>query len=291
MTKTIIVTGAGGVGKTTLSAGIGIRAARSALRTLVLTIDPAKRLADALGVAQLGDEPRPVTGEPDLHAAMLDVAASWEAIIHRYAEPDVGDRLLVNPYFRAIADRFPAAQSYAAGERMADSIESKLYDVIVVDTPPSGGGLDFYLAPARTGELISGKLLKWLTGSHIPGRSVLYRMTAKPMLKFADIVLGGPMLSDVADFVLDLRTMYDGLSVRSKTIDRYLRAATTVIATTADPTPINETRRFFDELGDIRITPRAVLFNRTLPKQWIDAANDDHRGVENQGLLAAGFWK
>lgn len=287
MTKTIIVTGAGGVGKTTLSAGIGIRAARSGLRTLVLTIDPAKRLADALGVAQLGDEPRPVTGEPDLHAAMLDVAASWEAIIHRYAEPDVGDRLLVNPYFRAIADRFPAAQSYAAGERMADSIESKLYDVIVVDTPPSGGGLDFYLAPARTGELISGKLLKWLTGSHIPGRSVLYRMTAKPMLKFADIVLGGPMLSDVADFVLDLRTMYDGLSVRSKTIDRYLRAATTVIATTADPTPINETRRFFDELGDIRITPRAVLFNRTLPKQWIDAANDDHRGVENQALLAA----
>jgi arsenite-transporting ATPase len=287
MTKTIIVTGAGGVGKTTLSAGIAVHAARMGLRTLVLTIDPAKRLADALGVAELGDEPRQVAGEPHLHAAMLDVAASWEAIIHRYAEPDVGDRLLVNPYFRAIADRFPAAQSYAAGERMADSIESKLYDVIVVDTPPSGGGLDFYLAPARTGELISGKLLKWLTGSHLPGRSVLYRMTAKPMLKFADIVLGGPMLSDVADFVLDLRTMYDGLSVRSKTIDRYLRSADTIIATTADPTPINETRRFFDELGDIRIAPRAVLFNRTLPAEWIEASDGTHDEVDDHRLMAA----
>ena len=287
MTRTIIVTGAGGVGKTTLSAGIGVHAARLGLRTLVLTIDPAKRLADALGVAELSDEPRPVGGEVNLHAAMLDVAASWEAIIHRYAEPDVGDRLLVNPYFRAIADRFPAAKSYAAGERMADSIESKLYDVIVVDTPPSGGGLDFYLAPARTGDLISGKLLKWLTGSHLPGRSMLYRITAKPMLKFADIVLGGPMLSDVADFVLDLRTMYDGLSVRSKTIDRYLRSADTIIATTADPTPINETRRFFDELGDIRIAPRAVLFNRTLPAQWIEATHGPREGIDDGRLMAA----
>lgn len=287
MTRTIIVTGAGGVGKTTLSAGIGVESARLGLRTLVLTIDPAKRLADALGVAELGDEPRPVKGEPHLMAAMLDVAASWEAIIHRYAEPDVGDRLLVNPYFRAIADRFPAAQSYAAGERMADSIESKLYDVVVVDTPPSGGGLDFYLAPARTGALISGKLLKWLTGSHLPGRSMLYRMTAKPMLKFADVVLGGPMLSDVADFVLDLRTMYDGLSVRTRTIDRYLRSADTIIATTADPTPINETRRFFDELGDIRIAPKAVLFNRMLPAEWITAAHGPYAPIDDPRLMAA----
>jgi hypothetical protein len=107
------------------------------------------------------------------------------------------------------------------------------------------------------------------------------------MLKFADIVLGGPMLSDVADFVLDLRTMYDGLSVRSRTIDRYLRAADTIIATTADPTPINETRRFFDELGDIRITPRAVLFNRTLPTDWIEASGGPHESIGDPRLMAA----
>ena len=272
MTRTIIVTGAGGVGKTTVSAGLAVAAARQGHRTLVLTIDPAKRLADALTLDSLGDTPESVTGEPNLDAAMLDVSASWEAIIHRYADPDVADRLMVNPYFRAIADRFPAAQSYAAGERMAEYIESARYDIVVVDTPPSSGGVDFFLAPARTGDLMSGRLLRWLTGSRLPGRSMLYRITAKPMLRLADSVLGGPMLTDVADFLLDLRTMYDRLIVRSKTIERHLAKADTVIATTADPTPIHETRRFFDELATIRIAPKAIIFNRMLPDAWIEAA-------------------
>jgi anion-transporting ArsA/GET3 family ATPase len=281
MTSTIIVTGAGGVGKTTLSAGIAAAIGESGLRTLVLTIDPAKRLADALGAGDLHDEPQKVATTENMWAAMLDVSASWEAIIHRYAEPEVADRLLVNPYFRAIADRFPAAQSFAAGERMAEFVESHQFDVVVIDTPPSGGGLDFYMAPARTGDLVSGKLLKWLTGSHVPGRSLLYRFTAKPMLKMADGVLGGPMLSDVADFLLDLRTMYDALSVRSHTIERHLREATTIIATTADPTPMSETRRFFKELGGISINPSIIVFNRTLPSAWIADARTSIRGVSD----------
>lgn len=272
MTQTLIVTGAGGVGKTTLSAGLGVSLARSGSSTLVLTIDPAKRLADAFGVGALGDIPKQVSGEPNLYAAMLDVSASWEAIIHRYAEPAVADRLLVNPYFRAMADRFPAAQSYAAAERMAEYIESGHYDVLVVDTPPSEGGIDFFLAPAKTGDLMSGKLLRWLTGSSLPGRSILYRFTARPMLRLADTVLGGPMLSDVADFLLDLRTTYDRLTVRSKSIERHLREAETVIATTAEPTPIHETRRFFDELEGIKVAPTSILFNRMLPESWINAA-------------------
>ena len=287
MTATIVVTGAGGVGKTTLSAAIAATFAGAGRRTLVLTIDPAKRLADALGVDSLGDEPSPMPNVDHLEGAMLDVSASWEAIIHRYADPEVGDRLLVNPYFRAIADRFPAAQAYAAGERMAEYIESRSYDVIVVDTPPSGGGIDFFRAPATTGDLVSGKLLKWLTGSRLPGRSLLYRFTAKPMLRIADTILGGPMLSDVADFLLDLRTMYDALTTRSKTIERYLRDAATVIATTADPTPLHETHRFFRELTDIAIDPVAIVFNRALPGEWIDDADRPLRGIDDAALRAS----
>lgn len=285
MTRTIITAGAGGVGKTTLSAAIAVSLARAGANTIVMTIDPARRLADALSIAGLGDDPQPVAGEPRLSAAMLDVAASWEAIIHRYADPDVADRLLVNPYFRAIADRFPAAQAYAAGERMAALIETGRFDAIVVDTPPSEGGIDFFLAPARTGDLVSGRLLKWLTGSNIPGRSMLYRVTAKPMLRLADTVLGGPMLSDVADFLLDLRTMYDQLSNRSKTIERHMRAAKTVLATTADPTPLHEVGRFFDELAGMNVVPSAVLFNQTLPERWIEAASQ--RGGRPKGVSAA----
>lgn len=286
MTTTIIVTGAGGVGKTTLSAAIACTFAERDERTLVLTIDPAKRLADALGIPELSDEPHPVAGLPGMSAAMLDVSASWEAIIHRYAEPEVGDRLLVNPYFRAIADRFPAAQAYAAGERMAEYIESKSYDVIVVDTPPSGGGIDFFRAPATTGDLISGKLLKWLTGASMPGRNLLYRITARPFLRMADAALGGPMLSEIADFLIDLRTMYDALSNRSLTIERYLREAHTIIATTADPTPIHETRRFFRELGDFELHPDAIVFNRTLPPEWISDADKPIRGIDDAALRA-----
>lgn len=119
MTRTIIIAGAGGVGKTTLSAALGAAIALGGKRTLVLTIDPAKRLADALGVSELTDTPTEIPtqtyGPHGMWAAMLDASASWEAIIHRYADPEVGARLLANPYFRAIADRFPAAQSYAAG--------------------------------------------------------------------------------------------------------------------------------------------------------------------------------
>jgi anion-transporting ArsA/GET3 family ATPase len=286
VTSTVIVTGAGGVGKTTLSAALGVAIARQGARTLVLTIDPAKRLADALGIDALGDEPQPVVGVEGLSAAMLDVSASWEAIIHRYAEPEVGDRLLVNPYFRAIADRFPAAQAYAAGERMAEFIETSSWDVIVVDTPPSGGGIDFFRAPATTGDLVSGKLLKWLTGSHLPGRNVLYRFTARPMLRLADSVLGGPMLSDVADFLIDLRTMYDALAARSRTIERYLRASHTLIATTADPTPLHETHRFFRELSGIRIAPVGIIFNRALPAEWIVDADRPVRGIDDPDLRA-----
>jgi arsenite-transporting ATPase len=194
--------------------------------------------------------------------------------------------LLANRYFQALADRFPAAQSYAAGERMAEYIETKRFDVVVVDTPPSGGGIDFFQAPAMANDLMSGKLLKWLTGSNLPGRGIIYRFTAKPMLRIADAALGGPMLSEVTDFLIDLRTMHDTISVRARTIEGYLRQATTIVATTADPTPIHETRRFFNELGGINIKPSAILFNRKLPDAWIDVADAPIRGIDDPILRA-----
>ncbi len=285
-TRTAVITGAGGVGKTTLSAALGIRAASLHRRTLVLTVDPARRLADALDIASMGDAPIAVAAVPGMWAAMLDVTASWEAIIHRYAEPEVADRLLVNPFFRAIADRFPAAQSFAAAEAMADLIESGHWDQLIIDTPPSAGGLDFFLSPARVADLIGGKLLHWLTGARFPARRALYRITARPMLRIADVVLGGPLLEDVAEFLFDLRTMYDGLEARSRTIQRYLREATTLVVTTADPAPAAEALRFFDELSDVDINPTAILLNRALPLEWADAANRPIRGVPDAVLRA-----
>jgi len=285
-TRTTVITGAGGVGKTTLSAALGVRAASEDRRTLVFTVDPARRLADALDIESMGDAPTPVADAPGMWAAMLDVTASWEAIIHRYAEPEVADRLLVNPFFRAIADRFPAAQSFAAAEAMAEYMESGHWDHLIVDTPPAAGGLDFYLAPARVADLIGGRLLHWITGARLPARRALYRITARPMLRIADAVLGGPLLEDVADFLLDLRTMYDGLEARSHTIQRYLRQAETLVVTTADPAPTREALRFFDELSEIDVNPRAIVLNRALPIEWADAAARPVRGVPDATLRA-----
>ncbi len=284
MTRTIVVTGAGGVGKTTLSAAIAIDAASPDTHTLVMTVDPAKRLADALDLRSLETEPVPVPGVPGLWAATLDVTSSWEAIVRRYSEPEVADRLLVNPYFRAIADRFPAAQSFAAAETMATFIESRRWDTIVVDTPPSAGGLDFYLAPARTADLVGGKLLHWLTGAQLPGRRFLYRFTGRPMLKIADTVLGGPLLEDIAEFLLDLRTMYDALTARAHTMQRYLQQAITLVVTTAEPAPVNEVVRFFEELTDIDVRPTAIVLNRALPPEWAEAAHRPITGINDPAV-------
>lgn len=272
MTRSILVTGAGGVGKTTLSAAIGVTAAERGATVLVLTVDPARRLADALGLKALGNEPSSVAGVDGMSAAMLDVTAAWEAIVRRHAPPAAAERLLVNPFFRAIADRFPAAQAYAAGEAMADHIESDAWDLIIVDTPPSAGGIDFFAAPAGMQNLVGGKLLRWLTGAGMPGRRTLYKVTARPVFRIIDSILGGPLLEDIADFLLDLRTMYDGLRRRAAHIDQHFSRSSVLVVTTAEPTPLREADRFFSELPDSVPSPAIVVFNRVLPDSWAETS-------------------
>jgi anion-transporting ArsA/GET3 family ATPase len=268
MTRGVLVAGAGGVGKTTIAAAIGTAAARAGTSTLVLTVDPARRLADALGIDHIGNDPTPTPGEPLLATAMLDASASWEAIVRRHADPDTVERLITSRFFRAVADRFPAGQAYAAAEEMSAHLESGEFDLVVVDTPPSAGGIDFFLSPGRMRSLVGGRILRWLTGPKIPGRRALYAITARPVLKVADTILGGPLLEDVAEFLLDLRTAYDGISNRAREVERHLRAATSVVVTTADPTPVREAVRFFRELPDAASAPAAVVFNRALPLDW-----------------------
>lgn len=275
MSEALLVAGAGGVGKTTLAAALAVVAARGGVDTLVLTVDPARRLADALGVSGLGNLPTPTPGQDRLHAAMIDPAASWETLIRRHADPATVERLLASRFFAAVSQRFPAAASYAAAEEMAAHLDAADFGLVVVDTPPSAGGIDFFRSPRRVRSLVGGRVLRWLTGARIPGRRRVYGITARPVLKLADTVLGGPLLEDVAEFLLDLRTAYDGVSRRAKAVERHFRRADTVVVTTADPTPVREAVRFFDELPDVTGPPAAVVFNRALPDEWIEHAGDD----------------
>lgn len=280
MTRTILVTGAGGVGKTTIAAALAVKASRAGVRTLVVTVDPARRLASALGVQDLGDEPQPHEHEENLWAAMLDSQASWRAVAMRHADPEVASRLADNEFFQAASEHFPASQSYAAADQAATFVQARAWDLVVVDTPPSGGGIDFFTAPAQMADLVGGRLLRWITGGPLPGRRFFYNRAARPMLRVADTVLGSDLLQRVSEFLLDLRTTYDGVARRGREIETVLRDAATLVVTTADPAPVAEAVRFFRQLPDLASTPAAVVFNRALPKEWAEVEPDPGLSTE-----------
>jgi anion-transporting ArsA/GET3 family ATPase len=286
MTKTILVAGAGGVGKTTFSAALAVKASRSGVRTLVVTVDPARRLASALGVQDLGDEPQPHEDEENLWAAMLDSEASWRAVAVRHADPQVATRLADNEFFRAASEHFPASQSYAAADQAATFVQARAWDLVIVDTPPSGGGIDFFTAPAQMADLVGGRLLRWITGGPLPGRRFFYDRAARPMLRVADTILGSDLLQRVSEFLLDLRTTYDGVARRGREIEAVLGEAATLVVTTADPAPVAEAVRFYRQLPDLASTPSAVVFNRALPTEWANITPEPDLAVEF-GRIAA----
>ncbi|HUO46405.1 MAG TPA: ArsA-related P-loop ATPase [Acidimicrobiia bacterium] len=266
-TRAIVVTGAGGVGKTTVAAAIAISHARSGRRTLVLTVDPARRLADALGL-ELGSEPIQVPAESLLWGAMIDAAGSWQAVARKHADPAVAERLVTSEFFQAATVHFPASQSYAAAEEATNYLDSGHWDVVVVDTPPAAGGIDFFSAPSQMTDLVGGRLLRLITGGRLPGRKLLFNRGARPLLRFADQILGSDLLERVAQFLMDLRTTYDGVRRRAQVIEAHFRKATTLIVTTADPAPLAEAGRFFRELPEVAASPTLVVFNRSLPLRW-----------------------
>jgi arsenite-transporting ATPase len=274
MTTTVLVTGAGGVGKTTVAAALAVNAARQGVRTLVVTVDPARRLASALGAANLGDEPQPHEDEPNLWAAMLDSAASWRAVPMRHADPEVATRLADNEFFQAASEHFPASQAYAAADQAATFVQARAWDMVIVDTPPSGGGIDFFTAPAQMADLVGGRLLRWITGGPLPGRRFFYDRAARPVLRMADSLLGSGLLERVSEFLLDLRTTYDGVARRGREIEVVLREALILVVTTADPAPVGEAVRFYRQLPELASVPAAVVFNRALPREWAGIAPD-----------------
>lgn len=282
MTDIVLVAGAGGVGKTTLAAGIGVSAARDGRRTLVLTVDPARRLATALGLKKLSNVAHPNPDLETLWAARLDAGASWEAIARRHAPPDVADRLVASPFFDAIARQFPAGAAYAAAEEMAEQVENGAWDLVVVDTPPSSGGIDFLTAPGQMRTLVGGRALRILTGGRLPGRKTFFDRATKPALRLMDSILGGGLLQDVGDFLFDLRHTYDGIALRSKSIAAHLEQSHMVLVTTTDPPQLLEADRFVAERPGNTRDP-VIVFNRTLPEAWIDATTTvtDRRLVEN----------
>ncbi len=287
----VIACGSGGVGKTTTAAAAAAMAAvRHGGKVLVLTVDPAKRLANALGVGPFGNVAARVPDEAfadagvkprgELWAAMLDTKQSWDSLVRRHA-PDAGtaERILHNPLYQNITGRFVQAHDYIAVERLYELHLDGAYDLIVVDTPPTRNALDFLEAPARMADFFSSRLLRLLT---MPYKSRLVNMASKPFYQVADRILGTQFLQDIAEFFILLQTMGPGFVERAEAVSRLLhdRRTTFVVVTTLEAAPAREAEFFIEVLAAKKFHLGAVVLNKVLPDFLRDGGGASARLAE-----------
>jgi len=284
-TRIIVCCGSGGVGKTTTAAALGLRAAAQHGRNVVvLTVDPARRLAQSMGLSSLDNIPRPVPhvsgpGGGSLQAMMLDMKRTFDEIVEQHADPDRAAQILANPFYQSLSSGFSGTQEYMAMEKLGQLRRSDTWDLIVVDTPPSRSALDFLDAPQRLSRFLDGKLLRLLTApAKVGGRAYLrvlnagFGMVTGVLTK----VLGAQVLRDAQTFVSALDTMFGGFRERADYTYQLLRAPGTSFLVIAAPEPdaLREASYFVERLAAEGMPLAGLVLNRVheLPAARLSAA-------------------
>jgi anion-transporting ArsA/GET3 family ATPase len=292
----VVFCGSGGVGKTSVAAAAALgAAARLGGKVLVLTIDPARRLATALGLDRLGNAAHQVPVDAlkaagietrgELWAAMLDTKQSWDDLVLRHAkDEETAYRILENRLYANITARFVQSHDYIAMERLYEIHASGEYDLIVIDTPPTRNAIDFLEAPKRMADFFSSRLLRWLTLPYRVGGkrgTRVLNVASKPFYTMADRVLGSKFLEDIAEFFLNFQTMYSGFVERAEAVERLLhdRRTTFAVVTTLEAAPLHEAEQFCDELQARKFHLGALVLNKTLPDYLLDPAGDRAAGA------------
>ena len=284
-TRIIVCCGSGGVGKTTTAAALGLRAAERGRHVVVLTVDPARRLAQSMGLSSLDNTPRPVPfgeraqtgGEEDaapngasggsLHAMMLDMKRTFDEIVEAHADPDRAAQILANPFYQSLSSGFSGTQEYMAMEKLGQLRRADEWDLIVVDTPPSRSALDFLDAPQRLGRFLDGRLIRLLVvPAKVGGRAYLKVLNAGFGMVTGVLtrVLGAQMLRDVQTFVSALDTMFGGFRERADYTYRLLRAPGTAFLVIAAPEPdaLREASYFVERLAQEGMPLAGLILNR-----------------------------
>jgi anion-transporting ArsA/GET3 family ATPase len=280
-TRVIVCCGSGGVGKTTTAAAIGLRAAERGRHVVVLTVDPARRLAQSMGLTSLDNTPRPVPlterGEDDqardgtpggsLHAMMLDMKRTFDEIVEAHADPDRAAQILANPFYQSLSSGFSGTQEYMAMEKLGQLRRADEWDLIVVDTPPSRSALDFLDAPQRLGRFLDGRLIRLLVvPAKVGGRAYLKVLNAGFGMVTGVLtrVLGAQVLRDVQTFVSALDTMFGGFRERADYTYRLLRAPGTAFLVIAAPEPdaLREASYFVERLAQEGMPLAGLILNR-----------------------------
>jgi len=267
-THIVVTCGSGGVGKTTTAAAMGLRAAAAGRRTVVLTIDPARRLAQSMGLTELDNTPRRVKdADGELFAMMLDMKRTFDEVVSAHSTPERAAQIFANPFYQALSSSFAGTQEYMAMEKLSQLAETGEWDVIVVDTPPSRSALDFLDAPQRLGRFLDGRMIRLITmPARAGGRAYLKVVTAgfTVFAKILSRILGGELLQDVSSFVAALETMFGGFRQRAEHTYALLKAPGTAFVVVAAPEPdaLREASYFVERLNSDAMPLAGLIVNR-----------------------------
>jgi anion-transporting ArsA/GET3 family ATPase len=283
--RIVVCVGPGGVGKTTTAAALGALAARVGRKTLVCTIDPAPRLADALGTGGLGPEPRPVPAEacrvlgidqgddgpPRLHAVRLDTARAFARLVEeQVADPEMRRRIFDNSIYRQITTSLTGSQEYAATLALYELARTGAYDLIVLDTPPTANALDFLDAPKRLAAAVSSPALGWFARPSQSGKLLSFRRLraggALVLRRLAKLV-GSRFIDDIAAFLTDFQQVLGGFLERAQAVDALLRGREAAFLLVLVPVvaAVDEALYFHGRLREAGVPLSAFIANRVQP--------------------------
>lgn len=268
--KLLICVGSGGVGKTTVAASIGLRAARLGKKSLVLTIDPARRLANSLGLSRFGNEETQIELEDapgELWAMMLDAKSTFDALIHKVSpDSETAEKILANRVYRHVADSFGGSQEYMATERLYDVMVSGQYDLVVLDTPPVKNALDFLESPGRMSRFLDRRIMQWFLSPYDDGRVFgrFMRGTSALVFRLLGYIFGREFLDELAEFLYLFRNLYDGFRERHEAVIRMFSDGRTQFVVVMAPTgPSSAVAHYFIDALDERKMPRSgVVINQ-----------------------------
>ncbi len=280
--EVIVCAGAGGVGKTTVAAAVGLRAAAEGKKVAVLTIDPARRLATSLGLKELGNDPSRVSPRRfssagidmrgELYAMMLDTKSTFDEVVMRYAPSDEqAETILANRLYRNIAGTLSGTQEYMAMEKLYELHAAGGYDLIVIDTPPTRNALDFLDAPRRMTDFLDSRVLKWLILPYTRAGGGIFRMAnaaATTFLRVVKRIVGSEVLQDTAEFFANLQGMYDGFKQRAREVAQLLQSDATsfIVVTSPAADSVAEATFFSSRLNEAGLPFGALVVNRVHPR-------------------------
>jgi anion-transporting ArsA/GET3 family ATPase len=278
-TRVVVTCGSGGVGKTTTAAALAMIGAEAGRRTVVLTIDPARRLAQSMGLTELDNTPREVAGVENgrLFAMMLDMKRTFDDVVLEHSTRERAEQIFANPFYQSLSSSFAGTQEYMAMEKLGQLVAANEWDLIVVDTPPSRSALDFLDAPNRLGRFLDGRMIRLLTAPAKAGGKAYLKVVTVSVGMVARVftkIIGGDLLNDLSTFVTALESMFGGFRERAQQTYELLKQPGTAFLVVAAPEPdaLREASYFVERLSDDSMPLAGIVVNRTRRVATVDDA-------------------